>query len=83
MKKSVLLVVAIFAAAGSASSSAARPQREKGAYDPNEMVCMRFRETGSRLVTRRVCMTQQEWAELRRETRQSIDRAQVSRGHPY
>jgi invasion protein IalB len=47
--------------------------------DPNEVVCEKQQETGSRLASERVCMTRSEWAEQRRLSRQEVDKAQVQR----
>jgi hypothetical protein len=43
----------------------------------NDMVCRVTGETGSRLQRSRICKTRAEWDELRREQRNSIDRAQT------
>lgn len=51
----------------------------KKAPDPNEVVCEKQHEIGSRIVTKRVCMTRSEWDEQRRLDRQDIDKAQVQR----
>ena len=50
-----------------------------GGLDPNETICRRFRESGSRIAIRRTCMTRQEWAAFNRELRQNVDRAQLTR----
>ena len=50
-----------------------------GGLDPNETICRRYRESGSRIVIRRTCMTRQEWTEFNRELRQNVDRAQLTR----
>ena len=44
--------------------------------DPNRIVCERIKETGSRLNTRRVCMTAQQWEEQRRRDRENLQDAQ-------
>jgi hypothetical protein len=49
--------------------------------NPNETICRREREPGTRVVIRRTCMTRQEWADYRRELRQNVDRAQMTRVH--
>ena len=54
-------------------------QTTKKVPDPNEVVCERQQETGSRLSTDRVCMTRSQWAEQRRLARQEIDKAQTER----
>lgn len=50
------------------------------AKDPNQVVCEKIKELGSRVSTKRICMTRSEWAEKRRLERMEIDRAQVGRG---
>ena len=47
------------------------------ADNANDMVCRVTGETGSRLQRSRICKTRAEWDELRREQRNSIDRAQT------
>jgi hypothetical protein len=47
--------------------------------DPNETICRRYRESGSRIAIRRVCMTREEWTAFNRELRQNVDRAQLTR----
>ncbi len=48
--------------------------------DPNEIVCEKQEVLGSRLATRRVCRTRAEWADLRLQDRQDIEKIQVQRG---
>lgn len=45
--------------------------------NPNDVLCRNSGDTGSRLARSRVCMTRAEWAEIRRTSRQAIDRAQT------
>lgn len=83
MKRLVLLIVAVGTAASVAELDARpRDKSSKSTYDPDQMVCTRQRDTGSRLMQSRVCMTQREWEIFRREQRQAIDRAQTNRVHP-
>ena len=53
---------------------------KKIAKDPNEVVCEKQEVLGSRVASKKVCMTRSEWAERRRLERQEIDKAQVGRG---
>ena len=48
--------------------------------DRNEVVCQEIEVTGSRLATKRVCKTRAEWADLKLQDRQEIERIQVQRG---
>ena len=43
----------------------------------DKQICRSVADTGSRLGHTRACHTAQEWAELRRQTRQNIDRIQT------
>jgi hypothetical protein len=46
------------------------------------LVCEKQEVVGSRLATKRVCMTAAEWEQKRREERQMIDRSQVQQRGP-
>jgi hypothetical protein len=54
-------------------------QPTKKAPDPNEVVCEKERDTSSRLIFNKVCMTRSQWAEQRRLDRQELDKAQTQR----
>ena len=47
--------------------------------DADRQICRTFKDTGSRLGGYRACHTAQEWAELRRQSVQAVDRLQKSR----
>ena len=65
-------------AEGSATPSA--PQEQAKVPDPmGEIVCQKQEVVGSRLATRRVCMTRLQWREQRTSDRQDTERAQI---HP-
>jgi invasion protein IalB len=67
------------AVAQQAQSPAASNETKK-ASDPNEIVCEKQEVTGSRLATKRVCMTRAQWADARSQDREEIERVQVRRG---
>ena len=46
------------------------------APDPNKVICEKQEVLGSRLSTRRVCMTRSQWEDLRLQDRQAIERVQ-------
>ena len=50
------------------------------AKDPNAKVCERIEVTGSRLGSRRICMTAAAWAAQRQDHRNDIERAQKNVG---
>ncbi|MBV9900554.1 MAG: hypothetical protein JOZ90_05590 [Alphaproteobacteria bacterium] len=47
--------------------------------DSNKQICRTIADTGSRLGRYRACHTAQEWAELRRQTKQNVDHIQNAR----
>lgn len=61
-------------AASQEPKSASKNKKER---DPNEVICENQEVLGSRLATKRICMTRAEWAEQRRSERALIDRSQV------
>lgn len=81
----VLVAVAVpMSATGLAQTApapaAAQSDQTKKAKDPNEIVCERQQDPGSRLAAAKVCHTRAEWADLRNQDRQMIDRAQTQIG---
>jgi hypothetical protein len=50
------------------------------AENPNEIVCEKQEVTGSRIATKRVCMTRGQWAEQQRTDRMEIEKVQTQRG---
>jgi len=56
------------------------PANSKGkAVDLNQVVCEKQEVIGSRLQTKRVCMTRAQWADLRNQDRQEIEKVQTRR----
>jgi invasion protein IalB len=86
--RSSLAILAVAAAmlmgAPAAAQQAQTPPTDQSAQakpkDPNEMVCERQQDPGSRLAAAKVCHTRAEWADLRHQDRQMIDRAQTQIG---
>lgn len=52
----------------------------KKVFDPNEVVCEKQLVPGSRLATKRVCMTRGQWADLKAQDREEVEKVQVRRG---
>ena len=74
------LSVAFPALAQTAPAPAPLPTQAKAVKDPNEIVCERQAELGSRLAAAKVCHTRAEWADLRSQDRHMVDQAQTQRG---
>lgn len=69
------------AAFAEVSPPAQQPQQNaaKSIKDPNEIVCEKQEQLGSRIASQRVCKTRAEWAEERRVNRQDIEKVQTQR----
>ena len=84
---SASMAVALLAGmTGTAIAQAAAPaaqapvQAQASGTDPNEVICERQEVLGSRLAKRKVCHTRAEWADLKLQDRQDLERAQTRRG---
>jgi hypothetical protein len=62
-----------------ATAVIAQPSSSETKSSANKQICRAAPDTGSRLGRSRICHTADEWAELRRETQQNIDRVQTGR----
>ena len=86
MRVTSFVAAAAIAAAWPVAASAQQQNTAPGqtaagkTLDPNEVVCERHEETGSRLASKRICMTRAQWADLRSQDRQETERVQVQRG---
>jgi hypothetical protein len=49
------------------------------AGDPAQVICEKVDEIGTRLGSKRVCMTRAEWAEQKRQNRETVEKAQQTR----
>jgi invasion protein IalB len=78
----LLAGVAAPAAAQTANANAAPAQAApvRSGPDPNEVICEKQEVLGSRLASRKVCHTRAEWADLKLQDRQELERAQTRRG---
>lgn len=72
----LLLIPSAVLAEGPVQSGA---RRAAGQLDPNQMICRRYRESGTRIAIRRECMTRAQWDAHFQTTRQNVDRAQLTR----
>lgn len=57
---------------------AAAEEKKPEVKDPNRIICEKQEVLGSRVATKRVCMTAAEWEMRRREDREAIEKAQVT-----
>jgi invasion protein IalB len=83
----ILLIAAGLALLGT-PAMAQQPQQpqqgqgaKKAARDPNRMVCKTMDIIGSRLGSKRTCMTAAEWSAMEREQRSTTERIQANQPH--
>ena len=74
------LLVSAPAAAETAAAAAPAAASQKPADKSGELVCERQEITGSRLASRRICLTRAQWAERRLQDRQEVETVQTRRG---
>ncbi|HEY5724037.1 MAG TPA: hypothetical protein VIT45_17135 [Allosphingosinicella sp.] len=79
MRKMLLGLCAVTIAAAFGSGAAGAMEKAKAKNDPNKVVCRNVSESGSRLKSKRVCHTNAQWAEIRREAKEQIDHIQNTR----
>lgn len=79
MSKVAVITLSFVGLALSSAAAAADPPAGKPPRDPNEVVCERQEVLGSRLNTKRVCMTRAQWQEQRMQDRMDLDKSQNMR----
>jgi hypothetical protein len=76
------VAIALIAALALVPAAGWAEEKKPTAKDPNRIICEKQGELGSRVATKRVCMTAAEWEIRRREDREAIEKAQVNRRGP-
>jgi len=75
-----VMISPIAATPAFAGDTVSMPQQTaRNTLDPNEVVCEKQEDTGSRLSSSKICMTRSQWAEQRRLNRQDIEKMQTQR----
>lgn len=67
------------ASAQAGPTAQSQQQTTKPARDPNEIVCEKQEEIGSRLASTKICKTRAEWADERRASRMDVEKVQTQR----
>lgn len=78
MKTAMLLCLALIPGIAAAAGNSGKPDSKKN----DGLICRDIEETGSRLSSKRVCMTKEQWEENRRQAREAVDRAQTNQIPP-
>jgi predicted ATP-grasp superfamily ATP-dependent carboligase len=72
MRVSVLL----FATLASIPAIALAGEKKADNKDPNRIICEKQEVLGSRVATKKVCLTAAQWEDRRREDREAIEKGQ-------
>jgi hypothetical protein len=70
------VAVALFAALALVPAIAAAGEKKADTKDPNRMICEKQEVLGSRVATKKICMTAAQWEDRKREDRESIEKGQ-------
>lgn len=79
--KCLVMAAMLFGAAPVLAQTPPSTQPDSPAAD-DRIICERIKETGSRLSTKKICMTKLQWDEKRRTDRQEMEDAQNRRTEP-
>ena len=77
-RSALALVSALMITTPVVAQTPAQPAARAKPADPmSQVVCQKQEIVGSRLASRRVCMTRQQWLDQRSSDRQDLEKAQV------
>lgn len=74
--------IIIFATLAMVPAIAAAEDKKSETKDPNRIICEKQEVVGSRLATKRICMTAAEWEDRKREDREAVEKGQRSAKGP-
>jgi len=75
MRSNLSCGLALLAALGLVSTAAAE-ENKTPVKDPNRVICEKQEVLGSRVATKKVCLTAAQWEERKREDREAIEKGQ-------
>lgn len=83
MLKSLIAISVMVGAVPAIAQDTTQPQPVKStAKDPNKLICEKVEAIGSRISSKRVCMTAAQWDEQKRLNREVLQQAQQNTGIP-
>ncbi len=77
MKKAMLLCLALIPSVALAADGGDKQDKKHSG-----LICRDVDTTGSRLESKRICMTRDQWEAARRDAREAIERAQTQQTNP-
>lgn len=69
-------ITLMLSAAPALAQTQAAKQAKPAKNDPNRIICEKIEQIGSRLATKRICMTAAQWEERRRLDREDLENTQ-------
>ena len=76
MRVSLRVSLLVAAAIALVPAVAAAQDKKPDKKDPNRIICEKQEVIGSRLATKKICLTAAQWEERKREDREAIDKGQ-------
>lgn len=79
LKYPVLIVAGVSLAVPAVAQTTVQPQplpAQTAQSDVNKLICKREEEIGSRLASKKICLTQQQWRERADDARDQVQRVQ-------
>jgi hypothetical protein len=73
-------IVLIFALVAAPTVAGKEHRPVKRGSDPNRVICRTEEVIGSRLASKKTCLTATQWEQLRRDQRDTVERIQAFRG---
>jgi len=70
------VAIVIFAALSLVPTIAAAEEKKADKNDPNRIICEKQEVLGSRVATKKICMTAAQWEDRKREDREAIEKGQ-------
>ena len=70
------VAVVLLAALALVPAIAAAEQKKADKNDPNRIICEKQEVLGSRVATKKICLTAAQWEDRRREDREAIEKGQ-------
>lgn len=80
MKFVAALALGAMMSVSMAPAAYAKKEDDSATGDPNRVICKKMAVTGSRLKKTRLCYTARQWEDMRKDTRQTVEAAQMQNG---
>lgn len=83
MRRFIALAVTLALTPTTAALADSKSDQSVDMGDADRIICVKITKPGSRIATSRSCHTAAEWANLRREQRQTVEKIQQLNGRAH